>query len=66
MPKVNREHLFEYRTSIPPIKKQEQLAANLDEVHKDTQRLEGIYRRKHLALEALKRSLLDRAFSGQI
>ena len=64
MPKVNREHLFEFRVWLPDVKKQNQLAASLDLLHKETQRLASLYTRKLAALEALKKSLLHQAFSG--
>ena len=66
MPKVNREHLFEFRVWLPDVKRQKQLAANLDTLHEKTQRLAQLYARKLAALEALKKALLHRAFSGQL
>ncbi|MDO9102565.1 MAG: restriction endonuclease subunit S [Candidatus Nitrotoga sp.] len=66
MPKVNREHLFEFRVWLPAIKKQKELAEKLDNLHKETQRLESIYQRKLAALEALRKSLLHQAFSGEL
>jgi len=66
MPKVNRNHLFRYRTWLPDVKAQEELAATLDAVHAETQRLESIYQRKLAALDELKKSLLHQAFSGQL
>jgi type I restriction enzyme S subunit len=66
MPKVNRDHLFKYRTWVPAVKTQEELAANLDAVHEETKRLESIYQRKLAALDELKKSLLHQAFSGNL
>ena len=66
MPKVNREHLFEFRVVLPDVKKQKQLAANLDNLHEETQRLAALYSRKLAALDALKKSLLHGAFSGKL
>ena len=66
MPKVNREHLFEFRASLPAVKTQQQLAERLDKLHEETQRLEAIYKQKLAALEALKKSLLHQAFTGQL
>jgi type I restriction enzyme S subunit len=66
MPKVNREHLFEFRVWLPDVKKQTQLAANLDALSAETQRLARLYERKHAALEALKKSLLHQAFTGEL
>lgn len=66
MPKVNREHLFEFRVWLPPVKTQIKLAESLDALHAETQRLESIYQRKLAALDELKQSLLHRAFSGDL
>ena len=66
MPKVNRDHLFAYRVYLPSTSEQKQIAAKLDALHDETQRLEGIYRQKIAALEALKKSLLHQAFSGEM
>ena len=66
MPKVNREHLFEFRVWLPDVKKQKQLAAKLDDLREETQRLARLYERKHAALEALKKSLLHQAFTGKL
>jgi type I restriction enzyme, S subunit len=66
MPKVNREHLFEFRVWLPDVKKQEELSASLDDLHEETQRLADLYERKLAALEALKKSLLHEAFTGEL
>jgi len=66
MPKVNREHLFEFRVWLPSVKKQNELAAKLDSLREETQRLESLYQRKLSALDALKKSLLHQAFTGQL
>ncbi len=66
MPKVNREHLFEFRVWLPPVKTQIKLAETLDALHAETQRLESIYQRKLAALDELKQSLLHQAFSGAL
>ena len=66
MPKVNREHLFEFKLWLPDLKTQKQLAENLDSLSAETQRLESIYQRKLAALDELKKSLLHQAFTGQL
>jgi type I restriction enzyme S subunit len=38
----------------------------IESLQEETQRLESIYRRKLAALAALKKSLLDRAFRGEL
>jgi type I restriction enzyme S subunit len=66
MPKVNREHLFEFRVFMPSVSKQREIAAKFDDLHGETQRLESIYQQKLTALDELKKSLLHRAFSGDL
>ena len=51
---------------IPPLEQQEQIIGALDELLEGGQRLASIYQRKLTALEALKKSLLHQAFTGQL
>jgi len=51
---------------IPPLAAQHVIVNRLVELSAETQRLESIYERKRAALEALKKSLLDQAFSGKL
>jgi type I restriction enzyme S subunit len=48
------------------IAQQRQIVTKLDVLNEETQRLASIYERKLAALEALKKSLLDQAFSGKL
>jgi type I restriction enzyme S subunit len=66
MPKVNREHLFEFRVWLPSMEEQNELGRKLDDLHEETQRLESLYQRKLAALDELKKSLLAQAFSGAL
>lgn len=66
MPKVNREYLFEYRTSVPKLKEQVSIARRLDRLSEETASLEAIYQQKLEALDELKKSLLHQAFSGTL
>lgn len=66
MPKVNREHLFEFSFWIPDLKTQAKLAEQLDELQDLTSRLAETYERKLASLEALKESLLHHAFAGNL
>ena len=66
MPKVNREHLFAYRTSLPPIEVQSRHAGRLDALTFATQRLTEICDVRLAALDELKQSLLHQAFTGAL
>ena len=47
-------------------KQQKQAVEKLDVLSEETQRLARIYKRKHAALEELKKSLLHQAFAGKL
>jgi type I restriction enzyme S subunit len=54
------------RFPFPSISEQRQVVAVLNGLREETQRLTAIYQRKLAALEALKKSLLHQAFTGQL
>jgi type I restriction enzyme S subunit len=54
------------RFPFPPIAEQKLIVDKLDNVREETQSLATLYERKLVALEALKKSLLHQAFSGQL
>ena len=66
MPKVNREHLFAYKFHLPRIKEQQSIVQKLDALSSETRRLEAIYQQKINDLEELKKSVLQKAFSGKL
>ena len=58
---------FEHeRFPFPPVAEQKQIVAKLDALSEETQHLARLYERKHAALEALKKSLLHQAFTGEL
>ncbi|MBC7701790.1 MAG: restriction endonuclease subunit S [Massilia sp.] len=66
MPKVNRDHLFAYQLSLPPVEVQGQITRKLDSLADNVESMQGIYARKLAALDELKKSLLHQAFTGQL
>jgi type I restriction enzyme, S subunit len=56
----------EFYHVIPPIEEQKIIVSQLDGLLENIQRLESIYQQKLASLEALKKSLLHQAFSGQL
>lgn len=52
------------RFPFPPLKDQQAIAAKLDCLREETQRLESIYQQKLAAFDGLKKSMLDQAFNG--
>jgi type I restriction enzyme S subunit len=55
---------FEVPRVLP--KQQQTTATKLDALSAETERLESIYQRRLAALEALKKSLLHQAFTGNL
>jgi type I restriction enzyme S subunit len=51
---------------LPPLGEQENLADDFQKLREQSKLLESIYNRKLAALEALKKSLLQQAFSGEL
>lgn len=66
MPKVNRDHLFAYRSWMPPVDEQARLASKVDSVACETDRLAEICKSKLTAFDELWSSLLHQAFTGQL
>jgi len=58
--------LASIRIPLPRPDEQMQICRRLDEIEGESQRLESIYQQKLVALDELKKSLLHRAFSGQL
>ena len=54
------------RFPFPPVAEQKQIVEKLDAPSEETQRLARLYEQKLAALEALKKSLLHQAFTGQL
>jgi type I restriction enzyme S subunit len=51
---------------FPPLKEQDSIVTTLNSLLAETQRLESIYQQKLATLEALKKSLLNQAFTGAL
>lgn len=66
MPKVNREHLFAYKFYLPSLKQQQVIVQKLDALSAKTKKLEVIYQQKINDLEELKKSVLQKAFTGEL
>lgn len=65
-PKLALERLKTIRLSLPPLEIQEKLIGQFNELWRQTQDLELIYKQKLTALAELKQSLLQKAFSGEL
>lgn len=65
--RLYNDNLRQIVVSFPSsLHEQLRIATELDDLAGDTQRLESIWRKKLLALDELKQSVLQQAFSGQL
>ncbi len=66
-PQITRTNLSPLLIRFPkPVPEQQRIAAKFESLTEETQRLATLYTRKLAALEALKKSLLHQAFTGQL
>ena len=63
---LNQQTLSALDVPFPPLAEQKALVAKLESLSTETKCLASIYERKFAALEALKKSLLHQAFTGQL
>ena len=65
-PVISNSSLKDLLLNFPGLLEQQRITRQLDALSKETQRLESLYQQKLTALDALKKSLLHQAFSGQL
>lgn len=56
----------ELEIELPSLDEQQRIVSTMDSLHEETQRLARIYERKLGALDALKKSLQHRGFTGEL
>ncbi len=67
LPIINKSKWSSLNVWLPPdLTQQRQIVVKLDILSDETQRLESIYQKKIEALDALKKSILQKAFSGKM
>ena len=65
-PKLNQTMLNSIIIPYPKLSLQKSIVAKLDELSAETKRLEEIYKQKIAALDELKKSILNKAFKGEL
>jgi type I restriction enzyme S subunit len=66
-PKLNQKALNSIPILIPKsVEAQAKIVESIESLQEETQRLESLYQQKLVALDALKKSLLHQAFTGQL
>lgn len=66
MPRANMHDVLNFRIGIPPLHEQQTIVQKLDLLSAETKKLEAIYKKKIEDLEELKKSILQKAFSGEL
>jgi len=63
---VSLKSMRDFKVLLPSLVEQNAIVRKLDNLSSETQRLESIYQQKLAALDELKKSLLDQAFTGEL
>lgn len=66
IPQLTVPMLKEYSISLPSIKEQQTIVSKLDALREQTKKLEAVYTQKLQDLDELKKSVLQKAFSGDL
>ena len=66
VPHISGQQIKDFEFARPPVAEQKRIAENLESLREEIQRLASLYERKLAALEALKKSLLHQAFTGEL
>jgi type I restriction enzyme S subunit len=66
MPRANMNQVLEFDFGFPPLKEQQTIVRQLDALRAETQKLEAVYQQKIANLEELKKSILQKAFNGEL
>ena len=65
-PKVNLSNARDIEIPLPPLPEQKRIVKKLDALSAKTKKLEAIYQQKIDDLEELKKSILQKAFNGEL
>jgi type I restriction enzyme S subunit len=66
LPRANMNAVLDFKLIVPPLNSQQTIVFKLDALSAETKRLEAIYQQKINDLEELKKSVLQKAFSGEL
>ena len=64
--RVAKEFIETSLIPLPPLHVQDTIVANLDKITIETKKLEAIYNQKLVNLDELKKSILEKAFDGEL
>ena len=63
---ITKSQIEAFKISLPKIQEQQTIISQLDALRAETQKLEVIYKKKLADLEELKKSVLQKAFGGEL
>jgi type I restriction enzyme S subunit len=63
---ITKAQIETFKIAIPPLKDQQTIVRQLDALRAETQKLEAVYQKKIADLEELKKSILQKAFAGEL
>lgn len=63
---ITKAQIETFSISIPPLKAQQTIVRQLDALRAETQKLEAVYQKKIADLEELEKSILQKAFAGEL
>ena len=66
IPQINNKHIDMMNISLPPLKTQQKIVSYLDEISNKMEKIKQIQKEKMQSLKALKASILDQAFKGEL
>lgn len=66
LPRANMNAVLDFEIPLPPLPEQQSIVKKLDAVSAETKKLEAIYQQKLDDLDELKKSILDKAFKGEL
>lgn len=66
MPNLSNSELSRFEIWMPPIDQQRKILDLIEELSAETNQVVSVYQRKLIGLEELKRSLLQKAFAGEL
>lgn len=66
MPRANMNAVLNFYFKFPVLKEQKRIIHQLDTLSTETKKLEALYQQKLNALDELKKSILQKAFSGEL
>lgn len=66
VPHISDQQILDFEFHKPSLQEQLTIVRQLDAFRAETKRLEAIYQQKLLNLEELKKSVLQKAFAGEL